>query len=216
METFLIFTLTAPFLKRPLYDEREKKPSEYCSLLLPMAEIKPRLPAQQASALSITPLPLGVILLCFLCSDSGDRHLAPEPDLSPGVARLHRDRAHQRRQVRHLRRRRRLLRLRTRGGRRVDGRQLGHARLSPGLLQEPQSCGQGSVQTEQHLCRSKLGPELLDPGSLCDSDIADLELWPVRGGQPEPDEPAPQRHHRRQQRSTRRNRRLKIVIGQKM
>ena len=44
--------------KLPPYTEREK-PSEYCTLLLWTAGIKPGPPAQQASALSITPLPLG-------------------------------------------------------------------------------------------------------------------------------------------------------------
>ena len=43
----------------PPYTEREK-PSEYCTLLLPTARIEPRTPGQQASALSITLLPLGM------------------------------------------------------------------------------------------------------------------------------------------------------------
>ena len=41
----------------PPYAEREN-PSEYCTFLLPTAGIKPGPPAQQASALSITPSPL--------------------------------------------------------------------------------------------------------------------------------------------------------------
>ena len=48
------------FQPTTLYLEGQK-PSEYCTLLLPMAEIKPGLPAQQASATSLTPLPLSLI-----------------------------------------------------------------------------------------------------------------------------------------------------------
>ena len=54
------------FFPTTLYQEGEK-PSEYCkqTLLLPTAGIEPGPPAQQASVLSITPLPLGkkVLLL---------------------------------------------------------------------------------------------------------------------------------------------------------
>ena len=37
-----------------------EKPSEYCDLLMPMAGIEPGPPAQQATALSISPLHLGI------------------------------------------------------------------------------------------------------------------------------------------------------------
>ena len=48
------------FFPTTLYPE-EEKPSEYCkqTLLLPTAGIEPGPPAQQASVLFITPLPLG-------------------------------------------------------------------------------------------------------------------------------------------------------------
>ena len=59
METHFILTFTAPFLDLPSNTKREKRLSEYCTMLLLMAGIEPRAPLQQASVLSITPLPLG-------------------------------------------------------------------------------------------------------------------------------------------------------------
>ena len=58
METLdhTIISCLAPFIL-PLY---AKKPSEYCDLLMPTAGIEPGPPAQQATALSITPLHLGI------------------------------------------------------------------------------------------------------------------------------------------------------------
>ena len=54
------FSCQDPFFKLPPYAEREKKPSENNNFLpLPTAGIKPGPPVQQASALSITSLPLG-------------------------------------------------------------------------------------------------------------------------------------------------------------
>ena len=47
------------FFNIPTYTKREKNTSECCTLLLTTAGIKPGPPMQQASALSITPLPLG-------------------------------------------------------------------------------------------------------------------------------------------------------------
>ena len=40
-------------------DQEGEKPSEYCNSTMPMAGIEPGPPAQQARALSITPLPPG-------------------------------------------------------------------------------------------------------------------------------------------------------------
>ena len=59
MEMLIILTFTAPFLDLPPYTKREKRLSEYCTLLLLMAGIEPGPPSQQASVLSNTPLPLG-------------------------------------------------------------------------------------------------------------------------------------------------------------
>ena len=58
------FSCLTPFFNLPLYAQKGEKTSEYSIfLLLPTAGIKPELPAQQASALSITPLPFGSLLL---------------------------------------------------------------------------------------------------------------------------------------------------------
>ena len=57
------FSCLTPFFNLPLYAQKGEKTSNYSIfLLLPTAGIKPELPAQQASALSITPLPLGRLL----------------------------------------------------------------------------------------------------------------------------------------------------------
>ena len=55
------FLVSGSILILPPYAEREKKPPEYCDCfcILLTAGIKPGMPAQQVSALSITPLPLG-------------------------------------------------------------------------------------------------------------------------------------------------------------
>ena len=56
--SLIFFVWLLFFWPTTLYRDGEK-PSECCTLLLPTAGIKLRPPAQQASVLSITPLPLG-------------------------------------------------------------------------------------------------------------------------------------------------------------
>ena len=55
----ILLRLMAPFSWPTTFYLKGEKPFEYCTLLLLMAGIKPWLPVQQSSVLSITPLPLG-------------------------------------------------------------------------------------------------------------------------------------------------------------
>ena len=61
METLdhAIFLVSGSILILPPYAEREKNHLNIATFLLPMAGIEPGPPAQQASALFITPLPIG-------------------------------------------------------------------------------------------------------------------------------------------------------------